>query len=400
MQAKTEGGVGAALQNSAGEKLKGEQDVFEEHVRYRPKPKVQTVEVKFEKAKQAVAKKEEVKVSTGPTMEDAAMQMRENLRVDLKRFRETFHNYDRNASHQNKPEDFKRVMAEYGIRLDEWNWERLMDRIDPSKKGFVDYKAACDFFKAAEFMDDAQVADMMARQAIAFNNPNRTPTPRTARPLSAGNNMANLTLEQVEARLQRKFLQAYGDIRAAFKASDTDSSGAIGFGEMRRILTRFCFKMEEKMFRQLVKKFDSNNDGVIQYDEFVNYFTNLEAGSVSVPSSRPATARERGPAKKAAAVNRAERFATHRTMMAKVANDELRVRIRKKMPAAASAVLRACAFADKGRTGYVHRAEFKVVFETYLFPIPSDQYLRLIKAFEAAGGTNRVNYKALVAQYR
>ena len=34
------------------------------------------------------------------------------------------------------------------------------------------------------------------------------------------------------------------------------------------------------------------------------------------------------------------------------------------------------------------------------YDLPHEQYLRLIKPFEAAGDPNRMNYKALVALYR
>merc|ERR1711924_42617 len=107
-------------------------------------------------------------------------------------------------------------------------------------------------------------------------------------------------------------------------------------------------------------------------------------------SPRPPNPREEAAAKRQ----------SHRAAMASKAHEELRTRLKKMMPAAAGSILRACAFADKGRTGHVHRAELKVVLDTYLFPLPSDQYLRLVKAFEPAGDGTRVNYKALVAHYR
>jgi len=39
--------------------------------------------------------------------------VKENIRRDLKKFRELFYSFDRNSSHQNKPDDFKRVLAAY-----------------------------------------------------------------------------------------------------------------------------------------------------------------------------------------------------------------------------------------------------------------------------------------------
>ena len=104
--------------------------------------------------------------------------------------------------------------------------------------------------EVADFLDDAQaqptvptgnslhtlhphpspvfeVAELMKRHGDIAKDPNRTPTPRAYRPLSAGRNMAGLSFEQVEERLKRKIVQAYGDFKATFKAADGDASGCL-----------------------------------------------------------------------------------------------------------------------------------------------------------------------------
>ena len=122
-----------------------------------------------------------------------------------------------------------------------------MDRVDPLGKGVVNYQVACKFFKGADFLNDQQVSAMMKRHGHINKDPNRTPTPRAYRPLSAGNDMSGLSFEDVEARLKRKIYEAYGDVRAAFKAADGNSSGQISIGELKAIFRRFQFKLDDKV---------------------------------------------------------------------------------------------------------------------------------------------------------
>jgi len=75
-------------------------------------------------------------------------------------------------------------------------------------------------------------------------------------------------------------------------------------------------------------------------------------------------------------------------------------KVRRGLERKASDVLRACAIVDPNRTGYCHRLEFKVVFETYLLECNKEQYERMVKPFLVAGDPNRMDYKKLVAQYR
>merc|ERR1719446_1447509 len=258
-----------------------------------------------------------------------------------------------------------------------------------------------DFFKGADFMEDAAIADIMRRQGIAKVKVG-TPTPPPVRPLSAGNNMANLSLDEIEARLKRKIDQAYGGINAAFRASDADSSRTIGYNELKRILDRFCFKIDDKKFKQLARRFDSNNDGVIQYQEFLDYFTQKPsrpstARSVrDVPQQSNSAKHRSGNSMMVAARERNRQ--KHQAALKGRANDELKVRLRQKISREAGTVLRACAVVDKHRTGYIHRKQLKVVLETYLFSMAAAQFDLLVKPFE--GGGDSINYKALVARYK
>jgi len=372
------------------------EDIFEEVQYYRPKPKTKKKLVVQRQVATPVSVVEEAQVmaAKGPSMEDCAMHMRHNVRTDQNRFREIFYSFDRNGSHQVKPIDFTRILKEYGIILDDPNFERLMDRL--LSRGVISYQDACKFFRNADFLDDHQVAEMMSQQNVIRKDKNRTPTPVGYRPLSAGASLNNLSFEEIEDRLKRKVLSAYGEVARAFKEGDSNSSGKLSYGELRTILRRFQFNVSDVLFTRLAKKFDRDKDGQIDIEEFLAYFNKPKSRATSV-AKEEAKKVVRNESSSRQARGEAER-AKHKAELHSHAYKQLIGKVKTGIKSSASSVLRACAIVDRARTGYCHRAEFKVVFETYLFEIPSEPYLRLIKPFEGVG--DKINYKAFVSLYK
>ena len=83
IQGKMDGGVADKLQSSAVAQLAGDQDVFEDKPRYRPKPKVEKVDVLKKKPKKKLAdlKPPTPTEKVGQSMEDAAMEMKVHPRT-------------------------------------------------------------------------------------------------------------------------------------------------------------------------------------------------------------------------------------------------------------------------------------------------------------------------------
>ena len=55
-----------------------------------------------------------------------------------------------------------------------------------------------------------------------------------------------------------------------FKKFDKDGDNSISFDEAREILRDFKFSDQE--IKQQMKQFDSNDDGNLQYEEFVHFW--------------------------------------------------------------------------------------------------------------------------------
>jgi Ca2+-binding EF-hand superfamily protein len=59
-------------------------------------------------------------------------------------------------------------------------------------------------------------------------------------------------------------------VKAAFDAFDADKSGQISCGELSQILAKCGVKVSEDQCKQLIKMFDANGSGMMEFNEFQN----------------------------------------------------------------------------------------------------------------------------------
>jgi calmodulin len=64
------------------------------------------------------------------------------------------------------------------------------------------------------------------------------------------------------------------EVIRAFRTFDKDGNGKISMSEFRFILTKLGDKMPENEVDEVFKEADLNHDGVLNYEEFVNYWRN------------------------------------------------------------------------------------------------------------------------------
>ena len=58
-------------------------------------------------------------------------------------------------------------------------------------------------------------------------------------------------------------------LRELFREHDRDSNGVLSINEIRTMLTKLNIACEDKYINALMKEFDSNNNGTIEFEEFV-----------------------------------------------------------------------------------------------------------------------------------
>lgn len=84
-----------------------------------------------------------------------------------------------------------------------------------------------------------------------------------------------LGVDQVEDLIRQKVHQKSRggpfELRRAFKSFDRDSSGAISRDEFSAMMRKFQINLSDATLASLLRRYDPNGDGVITYDEFIQY---------------------------------------------------------------------------------------------------------------------------------
>ena len=120
--------------------------------------------------------------------------------------------------------------------------------------------------KAAKKAEDAQNFDrkVNARRASSVAGGPGMPTPAQMAELAKQAESKKETTSQKEARL-----------RKAFAAFDEDGDGFLTVDELKKVLMRGSSPLTEQDVIDLVKEFDCNGDGVLEFDEFSPLWTDV-----------------------------------------------------------------------------------------------------------------------------
>eukprot|EP01052_Picozoa_sp_SAG31_P043075 SAG31_NODE_7061_length_1800_cov_1.089947_1_plen_219_part_10 len=81
--------------------------------------------------------------------------------------------------------------------------------------------------------------------------------------------------QQLEQGIKSKMERQWSQVKDALKSADIDHSNTINKAELRGLLERFCFSMNDQQFAQVASRFFVNGSDEVSYDDFMLYFAKL-----------------------------------------------------------------------------------------------------------------------------
>jgi len=155
-------------------------------------------------------------------------------------------------------------------------WDDIMLFFDSSRTGLVDYKS---------FLND--VRDQVLNKYSEDNNSNVSlrkafnkagggvvshHNMQDGKRKGGGIGMGSHGSNSVEASMRflcEKVYEKFPTIRSAFMSMDKDRGGTIGKRELKKILDDCCYIVPDDVFEACYKLFDTDGDGEISYQEFI-----------------------------------------------------------------------------------------------------------------------------------
>ncbi|XP_064600141.1 EF-hand calcium-binding domain-containing protein 6-like isoform X2 [Liolophura sinensis] len=110
---------------------------------------------------------------------------------------------------------------------------------------------------------------MQCKQSRRFGSGLSPSGSRCSRPQTAPAGDFREPVQKCLLQFQKQVLARWKSVRQAFKALDVNSDGYVDSSELRRILTDFGISSTEGNTYHLMSEFDTNMDGKISYNEFL-----------------------------------------------------------------------------------------------------------------------------------
>jgi Ca2+-binding EF-hand superfamily protein len=155
--------------------------------------------------------------------------------------------------------------------------------------------------------------------------------------------------------VSKKILERFLHVGEAFLAFDKDRRGAIAEEDIKTGLHNWGFDLSDKALSDICQRFQHNEQGLIDYKAFCDYFADTLEGSGSLLAKRQA--RHYLDPRKAGQMNP--------RLQGLAVVDAVEVEIRKKLTEQFTSVRSAFLFFDADRSGRIHMDEFARVLERF-----------------------------------
>ncbi|XP_030048075.1 EF-hand calcium-binding domain-containing protein 6 [Microcaecilia unicolor] len=154
-------------------------------------------------------------------------------------------------------EEFKDILTELCVHLNEYECEMLMKKFAVNEDGRVSY---------VEFLQPFALRRQTWRNV---NNMEAVMQAAAGEPYQFKAGAPPEALETLTARIRKQLQGEWKTLRRAFKKLDTDSSGYLSLPEFRSVLKLCNLILDEDEVYHIMSKYDQNLNGQIHYKSFL-----------------------------------------------------------------------------------------------------------------------------------
>uniref|UniRef100_A0A8D0WNA0 EF-hand calcium-binding domain-containing protein 6 n=1 Tax=Sus scrofa TaxID=9823 RepID=A0A8D0WNA0_PIG len=187
------------------------------------------------------------------TKEEVIEKLKDCIRQRDPAFRKRFLDFSKEPNGKINAHDFRKVLEEHGMPMDDDQYALLTAKIGYKKEGMS-------YLDFATGFEDA-----------AMSGPEATP-PQTPGLLKGTSDSSLITAEECLRQFPRRLKEFFRDPYAAFFNMDSDRDGLIGMHDLRRLLLHLRFNLKEEEFERFLGLLGLRLGVTLNFREFRNLF--------------------------------------------------------------------------------------------------------------------------------
>eukprot|EP00750_Incisomonas_marina_P005329 INCI1391.1.p1 GENE.INCI1391.1~~INCI1391.1.p1 ORF type:complete len:1515 (-),score=368.65 INCI1391.1:65-4051(-) len=205
------------------------------------------------------------------TAENAAKQFTAKLGNKFDKLRVAFNSMDLDGSGTIEPEEFRKVLLGYNLRMSDEEWQKFLKGYPKDSAGHIRRE---DFYKKFGPLLSGSYGTGGPGESTNANE-----RARMLKKVQKNIKVATVTAEVAAKKLREVIASKYDDIRKAFVTMDRDNSGEIEAAEFRRALEQFNLTMNDGEFSKFVSKHGLGDNQTINFGKFQQKFGKLIIGA-------------------------------------------------------------------------------------------------------------------------
>jgi len=210
--------------------------------------------------------------------------------------------FDRDGSKQITMDEMEKVLKSFNLNLSQRRLREFFDRYDVNGDGTIDQVEFEAGVLNGKFPKQGRIRHYAGAQRPMTAQGKIGPSLKTGgltMQNRAGMYQGNLnTPEAIERTLRTKLRErstdrACHELHRIWQHYDKDFDHRVDINEFRQILVSFNIHPEDDCLRHLFSRYDANNDGLIERDEFENAILNGVLPQQNIHTKKPSTSRSK-----------------------------------------------------------------------------------------------------------
>ncbi|OWF48504.1 EF-hand calcium-binding domain-containing protein 6 [Mizuhopecten yessoensis] len=281
------------------------------------------------------------------------LRMRRNY-LNLKKM---FISFDRNLDGFIQLDDLKSILIQFTLPMSDPLFKQLMERCNVRGTGKISWEAFLEKFQDAQAPGNGQTLPIKPGHKF----------------FPIREEMQKFEVEDIWRLLYKHVHNHYHSIKQAFLQFDISRKGRVTRKELRNIIEKFTFRLDDQQFKQLMLKLDPEHTNNISYHQFLGLFEETESLAEGHKW-----------------LNSVHRF-NENPKPAIMAWETVEEILREKITENWKSVSGAIVDFDHKDKGYITQQQMKKVIDDYVLPISDQHFSHMLQRCEDCGNS-KVNY--------